>query len=318
MPTPTSQEPRPSSGRAPADAFAAIGRGDFAPRDLLPLSDLGRADAAAFAAAWPGFPPDSRERVVRYLADLAESHVEYVFGRALRVALDDRSPVVRQLAVAALWEDDGSDLKDRLIEMLRHDPSQDVRAEAALGLGRFAQQAADGELDAETADRLRAALTTAAGGRNATYVVRRRALGSLAAFGRSEETNRLIREAYDADDAGLKAGSLYAMGQSCDLGWLDTVLHEFDSPDAEMRFEAARASGELGDDRAVPGLANLARDADAEVRQAAIAALGRVGGAAAVNVLRRLAQGAPEADADAIDDALDEALLGVDPPRIRP
>jgi HEAT repeat protein len=301
----------------PADAIAAIGRGEFTLRDLVPLSDLGRADAAALASVWPTFRPESRERAVRFLTDLAESHVEYVFGRALRVALNDPSPVVRQLAVAGLWEDEGSDLQVRLLEMLREDPSQDVRAEAAHGLARFAQRAAEDDRDPDAAQRLRSALTQAAGSENPSYVVRRRSLGSLAALGRSEATNRLIREAYAADDAGLHAGALYAMGRTCDAGWLDTVLHEFDSPDAEMRFEAARASGELADDRAVPGLSILAGEADTEVRQAAIAALGQIGGTAATNVLRRLAQRAPDADVEAIEDALDEALLGADAMRMR-
>src|SRR6266508_4356377 len=109
MPIPTSLEPRRESEATPADAIAAIGRGDFVPRDLVPLSDLGRADAAALARAWPSFSASIRERVVREIGDLAETNVQYVFGRALRIALADESAVVRQLAVAALWEDLGSD-----------------------------------------------------------------------------------------------------------------------------------------------------------------------------------------------------------------
>src|SRR5262249_6974951 len=133
MPTPTSPEPRPNSDPSPADAIAAIGRSDFTPRDLIPLADLGRADAATFARAWPSFPDEQRERVLRAIAELAETNVQYVFGRALRVALTDPSPVVRQLAVAALWEDEGSDLIPTLLDLVDHDPSQDVRAEAAQG-----------------------------------------------------------------------------------------------------------------------------------------------------------------------------------------
>jgi HEAT repeat protein len=317
MPTPTFPERRPDDDPAPADAIAAIGRGDFTSRDLIPLSDLGRADVAAFVRAWPSFPVGDRERVVRTIAELAETNVEYVFGRALRVALTDESPVVRQLAVAALWEDEGLDLVTTFLDLIDRDPSQDVRSEAAQGLGRFAELAAQDELDPELGGRLRQTLTTVAGDAGEPYLVRRRALESAAVFGRHPDIVQLIRDAYDADDAGLRAGALYAMGRSLDTGWLEVVVHEFDSPDAEMRYEAARACGELADDRAVPGLIRLAGEQDVEVRQSAIGALGRIGGPPAVNALRRLAQRAGATDREAIDDALEEALVSVDALRLR-
>jgi HEAT repeat protein len=317
MPTPTSPEPRPNTDPTLADAIAAIGRGDFTSRDLIPLADLGRADAATLARAWPAFTDEQRESVVRGLAELAESDVQYVFGRALRVALGDPSPVVRQLAVAALWEDEGSDLIPTFLDLVDRDPSQDVRAGAAQGLARFAELAAEGDLDPDVADRLRRTLVAVAADPTEPYLIRRRALETVAAFGRDADIVDLIRDAYDADDAGLRVGALYAMGRSCDVGWLDALVHEFESPDAEMRYEAARASGELGDDRAIPGLSSLAMEEDAEVRQAAIGALGRIGGTPAVNALRRLARSAALADREAIEEALDESLLSVDALRLR-
>jgi hypothetical protein len=317
MPTPTFPEQPRNRDATPADAIAAIGRGDFAPRDLIPLSDLGRADAAAFGRAWPTFPDHVRERVVRQLIELAENNVQYVFGRALRVALNDASAVVRQLAVAGLWEDEGSDILPTLLDLLVADPSQDVRAEAAQGLQRFAELAASDELDPVSATRLRETLTAIAGDPEEPYIVRRRALESVAVMDRSPEIVALIRTAYDADDAGLRAGAVYAMGRSLDPGWLDAIVREFDSQDAEMRYEAARASGEIGDDRVIPGLTRIAREDDLEVRQAAIGALGSIGGVASINALRRLAQTARAADVEAIDEALDEALVSVDALRTR-
>ncbi|HEY7035766.1 MAG TPA: HEAT repeat domain-containing protein [Thermomicrobiales bacterium] len=317
MPTPTSPEPRPNADPTPADAIAAIGRGEFTPRDLIPLADLGRADAALLRRAWPSFTDEQRERAVRAMAEFAESDVQYVFGRALRVALDDSSPVVRQLAIAALWEDEGSDLIEAFLELVDRDPSQDVRAEAAQGLSRFAELAAEDGLKTGVAARLRRTLVAIAADQCEPYVVRRRALEAAGVFGRDPEIVDLIRDAYDADDAGLRAGALYAMGRTCDTGWLDALLFEFESPDAEMRFEAARATGELGDDRAVPGLTELASDEDVEVRQMAIGALGRIGGTAAVNALRRLARRGSAADRDAIDEALEEALVSIDALRLR-
>ncbi len=316
MPIPMSQEQPRSTQRTPADAIAALGRGTFHPLDLTPLSDLGRADVAAFRQVWPTLPEQTRIACVRYMAELAEDNVQYTFGRALRVALDDESPVVRQLAVAALWEDDGSDMIERLLDMLAGDPSQDVRAEAALGLGKFAERAAGEELDRDIAERLYQALIQVAQDDEQPLMVCRRALESVAVFGSDSVIVQLISAAYDDDDSALKAGALYAMGRSLDLRWLPTVLDEFASPDAELRYEAARASGQLGDDRAVPGLAHLAREEDIEVRHAAIDALGKIGGPAAVRVLRTLARSAPAVDSEAIEEALEEALISLDALRL--
>ncbi|MGH2561393.1 MAG: HEAT repeat domain-containing protein [Thermomicrobiales bacterium] len=138
-------------------------------------------------------------------------------------------------------------------------------------------------------------------------LVRRRALESTAVFGALPDMIELIRAAYDGDDDGLRAGALYAMGRTLDRRWLNVLLAELESPDAEMRYEAARACGELGDASAVESLARCGLDNDAEVRQAAITALGRIGSNAAARALRVLAETARPADREAFDEALDEA-----------
>lgn len=312
MPTPTFQEPRPNDQKTAADAIAALIRGNFHPADLVPLSDLGRADAATVRRTWPTLTERARVTCVRYLAELAEDNVQYTFGRVMRVAIEDQSAVVRQLAVAALWEDEGSDMVELLLGLLQNDPSQDVRAEAAQGLGRFAERAAGEELEPEVAERIYQALIEVAKNKREPVLVRRRALESVAVFGSQPVVVQLIREAYHDDDASLRAGAIYAMGRSLDLRWLPTVLEEFSSADAEMRYEAARASGQLGDDRAVPGLARLAKEEDVEVRHAAIDALGKIGGTSSIRILRQLKRSASAIDAEAIEEALDEALASVD------
>ncbi len=312
MPTPTfldlqASQPEPT----PADALSALRRGDFSPAALLPLSDLSRADARAVAIEWPGFPEPTRLRALRMIGELVETNVRVAFGRMLRIALDDPSAPVRQLAVAALWEDEGSDLCERLSTLAAEDPSVDVRAEAIQGLGRIAELAALGELEPDASTALMEQLRGWAADAREPPIVRRRALESVAVFGRACGAELLIRDAFEHDDPAMQAAALYAMGRSLDRRWLTTVLGEFDSPDAEMRYEAARASGQFGDPVAIAGLTGLARDHDSEVRLAAIDALGKIGTPAAVKVLHALKQ-EPEEDEDSIAEALNEALLTID------
>lgn len=322
MPTPTSPA-RPLSERpgVPAppplvETLAALGEGPVDAVLVSRLSDLGREDTRTLGRAWGTFDAAIREAIVRRMEELSEERMELTFGRALRVAIADESPVVRQLAVAALWEDHGDDLLPLFSDLVATDPSQDVRAEAARGLDRFAERAAEGALDGVAGWELRSQLIETAGDERNPIGVRRRALESVAVLGGDTDVRELIRAAYEDEDEGLRASALFAMGRSLDERWLEVVLDELAGPDAELRYEAARASGLLGDDRAVPDLTRLGGDEDAEVRHAAIAALGQIGGRAAIAALRAMAVAPEEADVEAIEAALEEATSVDEPARV--
>src|SRR4051794_29804766 len=135
MPTPTFPETADNARATPDEAFAALRRGDFSPAPLMGLSDLGRADVQRFATEWAELPESSRVAALRAMNQLAEENVLCQFGRVCRVALDDPSEVVRQLAIAGLWEDESGELADRLLAALADDTSVDVRAKAATALG---------------------------------------------------------------------------------------------------------------------------------------------------------------------------------------
>lgn len=312
MPTPTSPEPPAKQGPTPAEVIDALGRGEVAIASVSALSDLDRTNARFFAASWPSFPLEARIDVVRQCSELAENDVRYHFGRVLRVALEDTSPVVRQLAVSALWEDEGTDLIATFVRLMRNDDSTDVRAEAASALGRFADLGASDELTEDQTQIVREALTDAASSEEQPPLVQRRALESLASIGDRTLVGALIDVAYDSDDTVVRASAVYAMGKTMDRHWLPTVLAELDSDDPELRYEAARASGELGSIEAVGPLAQLLLDGDTDVRQAAVLALGRIGGPGAIRVLRNYAASCPPGDQEVVDDALAEAAVQSD------
>jgi len=75
------------------------------------------------------------------------------------------------------------------------------------------------------------------------------------------------------------------MGSSADPRWLPILLDEMESPYEEIRLEAVRAAGNIGDSQAIPRLAELAYDDSEEVAVAAIAALGEIGGEQAGELL---------------------------------
>lgn len=302
-------EPKPALD----DVIATLVSGEYPRSMLIGLSDLSVREAEKLRAAWPQIDADVRNAVVSELNDLAEERVDYIFGRALVTLLDDPEPAVRQKVVAGLWEHDDPRFASTLVALLTADPSEDVRAEAARGLGRFVEMAELGELDDELEETVCSTLLDVLNDEAESLHVRARSLESAAVLSQNEDVHAAIERFFEEDDTGFRSTALYAMGRSLNRRFLPDILNETASDDAEVRFEAARAAGRLGDTSALPVLADLANDEDAEVRHASINALGEIGGKAATRYLRRIGESAPEADLELIEEALEEASVVTDP-----
>jgi len=299
--------------RSLIDALTAMRDGDLSQTRMARLSDLSRDGARTLVREWPTIPEDVRIGIVRRCDELSEERVDLDFRRALRVALDDSSAVVRQLAIGGLWEDESAEMLGRLRAMLDDDPSPDVRAEAAASLVRYSRQAAVGPFKDESAQTLRDDLIRVARDEAAPYAVRRRALESLGPFAADAEVAEAISDGFDSGDHGLQCSAVHAMGLSHDPRWLPAILNELENDDPELRFEAARAAGLLGSTDALPLLLDAARDDDAEVRHAAIGAIGQIGGRGAVRALERLAEDAGEADFELIESAIEDVNTLLEP-----
>jgi HEAT repeat protein len=85
------------------------------------------------------------------------------------------------------------------------------------------------------------------------------------------------------------------------------------SGDAEIRFEAARAGGEIGEEEVVPGLLILLDDTDHEVQEASIMALGKIGGRESMQALQQLSKSQDTRIKEAAKSALTELEICEDP-----
>ncbi len=282
---------------------------------LVDLTDISGGELGDLAAAWPQIEPDRRLSVINELADLAEDNVELNFDAVYKNALSDSEPDVRAAAIGALVEYEGSDLIPVLIEMLRSDPAADVRAEAAIGLGRFALAAEFDRLEPSDADAVRLALSDSSTDMGEDEAVRARAIEALGAIS-GDETRELIESVYDEGTLELRIGAVDAMGRSCDEAWLPIVLQEMASDSAEMRFAAAFAAGSIGDEGAVPSLSDMAaQDPDHEVQVAAVRALGEIGGRTASVALKNLLYEGDDTLQEAIEEAMADISFADDPLR---
>ncbi len=284
-------------------------------RLLRSLSALDADGLAAVRRAWPDIPDNRRRQITTALVEMAEDDVEMDFVDFFRQLLDDRDPGVRAAAVSGLWETDDVRLIDPLLNLLRHDASSDVRAAAAESLAHFVAEVAEQPGRTSRARRLLSTLLDAFNDTALpnTDLVRRRALEALAGFGDDPLVVAAITEAYNSSSVTLRAGALSAMGNSFDARWNPVVMEQLSNPEPELRFEAARAAGELMIDDAVPTLVNLTKDLDEEVQLMAIWALGEIGGLVAKATLQSLLESHSESVRDAAEDALADLRFNENP-----
>lgn len=273
-------------------------------RQLRILSNPGAADLASFCQAWPAAARKRRREVARAMVRLAEDNLSLNFRDVLLVCLEDRDRVVRLFAIEGLSDDKSRSVLKQLLTLAGRDPSAKVRSRAILALGRFAYRIETTDRLDRYRERLLRLLLDIFSDRSAPLEQRRRALESVSYFSGVDEVEEAIVEAYASPEQKMRISAVHAMGHHMAERWRDAVRHELSSPDPEMRYEAAIASGEMADPELVPHLAPLLGDADHEVARAAIWALGEIGGREARRLLEQALR-RPEVDIrEAAEDAL--------------
>jgi len=273
---------------------------------LYTLSDLSYEGVEEFCRVWPHISAQRRRQIVGFLFDIAESSFEVDFESIFCACLGDSDEEVRSRSVDGLWESEDVSLVAPLLDMAQNDPSVRARAATVGVLGQFVLL---GELDRiapqyqiEIEDVL-LALFRAPG---ESVEVRRRAVEALA-YSSRKELPGVIESAYYDSDRLMRVAAVFAMGRNLDPQWEPLLLDELRSHDAELRYEAARACGELELAPAIPQLAELLTDEDREVQEASIWALGQIGGQKARHILEAHYEEIDQAD-EALRDAVEEAL----------
>jgi HEAT repeat protein len=271
------------------------------------LSNLLADELTSFAQTWPRFSIERRREIISQMVEISEADIEVDFTPVFILGSKDPDPQVRALSIEGLWENEDHTLVRPLIRLLHNDPSAIVRETAAVSLGRFALLAELEKLQPHFADLIWDALWHTIHAPKEELDVCRRAVESIAYFGR-QETLDIIEQAYNHEEPRMRASAVFAMGRSADDRWENIVLDELDSDDSEMRYEAVRACGALQLDSSVMPLSKLVVDPDSEVKQMAAWALGQIGSPEA----RRVLEICCEQGDEALQEAAEEALAQVD------
>ena len=142
--------------------------------------------------------------------------------------------------------------------------------------------------------------------------VRRRAIESLGYLNGDEAVLNLIKAAYERGGRDAES-AVFAMGRNIDVRWQQTIMDELESDIPAMRYEAARAAGEMTLEDALPMLVRMTDDVDAEVKLASIWALGQIGGKPAAEALSHILRSGEPALREAAQDALQELSFSANP-----
>lgn len=274
---------------------------------LYSLSDLVGPRLREFQAVWGNLSIERKRHLIRTLVQTAENNFEMDFSSIIHPALHDADMEVRLAAIDGILEDSPRPVVERLMALAQDDPFSDIRAAAASALGMFILQGELEERDQALVERLQDTVLALHRNLNEPLNVRRRALEAISNCGR-EGVKELIREAYYADELLMRVSSLFAMGRSCDSVWLPQVVEELGSPQPELRFEAARAAGELELRPALRQLIDMAySDEDREVQEMAIWAMGEIGGSEVDTALNDLAALADDNDDTVLSEVIANA-----------
>lgn len=289
-------------------ALKSLEMGDLDYRTLLyGLSNLDANELEQVIPVWDSLDVASRRKLMQQMLESSETDFTMDYQAIGLHSLNDPEPQIRSIAIETLWADESLSTMDLLIALAQNDESADVRAVAASALGRFILLGELGELADTDIMRAEDAMANLWQDVNEPVEVRRRALEALSNCSHTL-VPEAIHEAYESGDGLLLASALFAMGRAYNPQWAKYVLRELDNPDPLIRFEAARAAGELEIEDALPNLGRLTQEDDIEIKEVAIWSLGEIGGREALRILEQLAEEAHEAQNDVLIEAIEDSM----------
>jgi HEAT repeat protein len=283
----------------------------FHPRYLYRFSDLEESETRLMAEAWPKVSVQRRRAVMEDIEELGETNLTLSFEELSRFTVGDSDARVRELAVRVLSEYESDDLIQLFESLLLNDPDVEVRAVAATGLGKYVYLGEIEELPEKTLNQIVDRLIQIYSKNEAT-LIRRRALESLG-YSSREEINPMIESAFYSGNEDWIITALFAMGRTANAKWNSHVMEMLENDSNEIRYEAARAAGELELHDATERLVELLNDSDSDIRMAAVWSLSQIGGEGVRDTLEELYdETEDEEEADFIDQALENLLFTED------
>ena len=247
---------------------------------LAELSRLTGPEASEFGQLWLEWSPERVLDIVERMVSLCEDQPDVEFEVIYKQGLKHPNPTVRIASLKGLEESEDRALVIQLGKILKSDPVAEVRAAAAIPLAHLSIMAEAGKLSARYRDALEDALYGVMENEREIQEVKLKAMEAVSVFAAERLTSH-IELAWSSGDLNARQSSLFAMGRTSDPKWIEYVIPDLEHDAASVRYEAAIAMGELGDEHHLRVMDAPLDDEDLTVQLAAISAVERIGGDAA-------------------------------------
>jgi HEAT repeat protein len=262
--------------------------------------------------SWQKTNSERKREIILNLIRLGQHDFKLNFSEIFLFCLHDPDSKVRAGAIVGLEEEEDYQYISPMIHLLEKDSSTEVREAAVIALGKFALLGEIGKLSTPSTKKVYHALLAVLDNKSTLTEMQCLALEAIASLN-LPRIKGLIEEAYQSNNAKLKASAIRAMGRNCNLFWLTDLLAELGNNDAEVRYEAVNAIGEIGSEEALPNLQKLLEDEDARVQEAAIRAIGKIGSEEAKLFLNKLTRNPEQRIRRVAESALKELDFCEDP-----
>jgi HEAT repeat protein len=184
---------------------------------------------------------------------------------------------VRVASLKGLEESEDRALVIPLSKILKSDPAPEVRTAAAIPLAHLSMMAEIGKLSPRYRETLEDTLYGVLEDEQEIQDVKLKVMEAVSVFA-AERLTTHIELAWASGDLKARQSSLFAMGQTSDPKWIGYVIPDLEHDAASVRYEAAMAMGELGDEHHLRVMDAPLDDEDLTVQLAAISAVERIGG----------------------------------------
>ena len=275
---------------------------EFDENILSELSGINPLEMNKFQDWWESLNELHKLTLIEKINTIAEENFELEFYEILYFALRDKNPDIRKESLNGLWECEDYRIGDAASDILLEDKEESVRIESTKLLRNFCYLIKNGKISGRISEKIINSINFVLANISMDSELWRRTLESTACFN-TASINDYINDAYNSQEMLLTSSAIYAMGETDNIEWLNTVITETYNDLPEIRYESAIALGKLGNETVLPNIKELLNDEDIQVQNCAIESLGIIGGSVAKKMLLSIPKDIPE-----IKDSLELAL----------
>ena len=275
---------------------------EFDENILSELSGINPLEMNKFQDWWESLNELHKLTLIEKINTIAEENFELEFYEILYFALRDKNPDIRKESLNGLWECEDYRIGDAASDILLEDKEESVRIESTKLLRNFCYLIKNGKISGRISEKIINSINFVLANNSMNSELWRRTLESTACFN-TASINDYINDAYNSQEMLLTSSAIYAMGETDNIEWLNTVITETYNDLPEIRYESAIALGKLGNETVLPNIKELLNDEDIQVQNCAIESLGIIGGSVAKKMLLSIPKDIPE-----IKDSLELAL----------